>query len=298
METGGLKLVSSMPPIQAAEFAPVIFAPENEEPERALFGSFEDETIGHIRVPTPTDPLTRIPLPILPRVSLKELKRMEEEQKANWHHHYHPSDSKLLKSSAGLAVRHVRLQLLPVISHHNAYHSIFLGPELPATNEERFGQIILACANYVPAYAIDMSKDDPTEPVKLSRHMRLRLQSSGEVEVRGKSNIATFIKDHLVHQDFSHVKDSVIDEFLNTRDQERKKNLGHWLLALASEIAVEPIEPLYKQVLDEGLIPKPKMKLPKLAKSYVDTRKVSTKTIRALHNRLYKDSNAPVKKVA
>lgn len=256
---------------------------EQTEPTRALF-----LVEGSSKLIAPTDPLTRMPLPVLPPPGIRELRRRGKTQEANWHHHYHPSNSKLLTSAAGLAVRHVRLQLLPLETHHNVYHAIFEGPKLPVTNEQRFGQIILACANYIPPLAIDVHKDDPTEPVSLSKRMRHRLQTSGEIELRGHSNISTFIKNYLVAQDLSHVNDLVIEEFLYTHDQERKRYLGHWLLAIASEIAVEPIEPVYRQALDEGLILTPKQKLPNLVKSHVNGRKISQKAIRALHKRLVK----------
>jgi hypothetical protein len=139
----------------------------------------------------PVDELTQMPLPVMPP------RRMPPHGKpeiANWHHHYHPSNSKLLTSAAGLAVRHVRVQLLPVEKYHNQYHRIFEGPVyLPKTNAERFGQIILACAGYVPPHAIDVHKDDPTEPVLLSTRMKHRLQKGREIEVRGHTNIGGFI---------------------------------------------------------------------------------------------------------
>ncbi len=232
----------------------------------------------------PVDELTKMPLPVLPP-SKATLRSTE----TNWHHHYHPSSSKLLTKTAGLAVRHARLQLLPVKSHHNRYHQIFEGPEyLPTSSEERFGQIILACAGYIPYQAIDVRKDDPTEPVLLTKRMRQRLQTSGEVEVRGHTNIGSFIKDHLVRQDFSQVEDSIIEEFLTTRQVERRKEIGHWLLDIASEIAVEPIRPIYSRALEEGLII-PDSGLPSLDKDHVlKSRKTSQRAVRALHRKLSK----------
>jgi hypothetical protein len=234
----------------------------------------------------PVDELTQMPLPILPPTGLKHLKGMLKEGDANWHHQYHPSNSKRLTSAAGLAVRHVRLQLLPAMEHHKTYHQIFEGPEfLPRTSEERFGHIVLACAGYIPPNAIDVYKDDPTEPVNLSKRMRHRLQNSGEIQVRGQTNIARFMKDYLIDQDLSVVDDSIIQEFVTTGSIERKKYLGHWLLAIASEIAVEPVKPVYRQALEEGLIT-PGLKLPNIVKSQINGRKTSDKAIKALHRRL------------
>ena len=236
----------------------------------------------------PVDELTQMPLPVLPSPGLRHLRGMLREGDANWHHQYHPSNSKRLSSAAGLAVRHVRLQLLPAMEQHKTYHQIFEGPEfLPRTSEERFGHIVLACAGYIPSNAIDVYKDDPTEPVALSKRMRQRLQNSGEIQVRGQINIARFMKDYLVEQDLSAVDDSIIQEFVTTSSIERKKYLGHWLLAIASEIAVEPVKPVYRQALDEGLII-PGIKLPNIVKSQISGRKTSDRAIKALHRRLAK----------
>jgi hypothetical protein len=262
-----------------------------EPDERALFLA---RAIGLVGIRNsrkelaPTDGLTGMPLPVLPP---EEIPDMSDKMTNNWHHHYHPKDSTLLSSTDGLAVRHVRLQNLPRFSHHNVYHSIFEGPALPKTSEERFGHIILACAGYVPPEAIDLYKDDPTDPAQMPTRLRKRLQTSGEIEVRGQSNISTFIRKHLVYQDFSHVKESIIDEFLGTRNQDRKIYLGHLLLAIASEIAVEPIKPVYHQALNEGLIAKPisPKKLPSLVKSHVSGEKTVNKAIKSLHRRLQRE---------
>jgi hypothetical protein len=279
-------------PEGAAEVSFVCLPQENiQEPdERALFLA---RAVGLTGVRNsrkelaPTDELTGMPLPILPPDERLDIK---DKITNNWHHHYHPSDSMLLGSTDGLAVRHVRLQNLPKISHHNLYHSIFEGPTLPRTSEERFGHIILACAGYVPTSAIDVRKGDPTKPVDLSNKMRRRLQTSGELDVRGQTNISTFIRKHLIYQDFSHVKESLIDEFVNTRDIDRRLYLGHLLLAIASEIAVEPIKPVYSQALQEGLIAKPisPKKLPGVVKAHVNGEKTANKAIRSLRTRLQK----------
>lgn len=234
----------------------------------------------------PVDELTKMPLPILPP---EEIPPFDKNLEANWHHLYHPSNDKMLTSISGLAVRHLRLQLLPVKTHHSVYHNLFERPAfLPRTNEQRFGHVILGVAGYIPRYAIDLKSEDPTQPVAMSDRQRRRLQSGGEIQLRGQSNISNFIKNHLVRQDFSHVEDSVIQEFIETRSIDRKKFLGHWLLAIASEIATESVDPMYRQALDEGLIIR-KYKLPNLAKAHVNGHRTSEKAIRALHKKLAKE---------
>jgi hypothetical protein len=234
----------------------------------------------------PVDELTKMPLPILPP---DEIPPFDNNLEANWHHLYHPSHDKLLNSASGLAVRHLRLQLLPVKTHHSVYHNLFERPEfLTRTNEQRFGHVILGVAGYIPRYAIDLHADNPVQPVIMSNKQRRRLQSGGEIQLRGQSNISNFIKNHLIRQDFSNVNESVIEEFIETRNVDRKRFLGHWLLAIASEVATEPVSPVYKQALDEGLVIR-KYKLPSLAKAHVNGHKTSEKAIKGLHKRLAKD---------
>lgn len=234
------------------------------------------------KILAPVDQLTRLPLPVLPPV---EVLANSTDIPTNWHHHYHPSNSRLLTSKAGIAVRHVRLQLLPV-ELHNTYHSIFEGPSLPRTNEQRFGQIIIAATGYIPPFAIDVLANDPSQPVELSEDVRHRLQASGEIVTKGQSNISEFMKNYLVSRDLSHVNETVIEEFLETSDILRKRFLGHWLLAMASEVAAEPLMPLYRQALDEGLIVDRGVKLPNLVKKHVNGRQTSKKAISSLHKSL------------
>ena len=235
------------------------------------------------KVLSPVDKLTNMPLPILPT---RQGPRFKNPAFANWHHHYHPSDDPNLTSASGLAIRHLRLQLLPVKSRHQIYHNLFSGPEfLPESQADRFGHIILACAGYMPRSAIDVTADDPATPVQMSSKIHERLQTSGEIVVRGQPNIANFIRKYLVIQDLSNINESVIDEFLSTNSIERKRYLGHWLLALASEIATEPVKPIYRQALDDGLI-RSKAKPESIVKSTFSGEKSRNKAIDDLRRRL------------
>lgn len=254
------------------------------------------EVVGHnSKLPSPVDNLTKMPLPIIPTDTLP---RFKDSRAANWHHHYHPSADPALTSISGLAVRHLRLQLLPIKSRHQVYHDIFSGPEfLPETQEERFGHIILASAGYMPRFGIDVTAEDPTVPVAMPQKMHNRLQNSGEIAVRGNYNIANFIRKYLVVQDLSHVNESVVEEFLETTSIERKRYLGHWLLAIASEIATEPVKPAYHQALDDGLI-KTKIKPESVVKLAITGQKTRNKTIDDLRRRLTKIRRDEEKEVA
>lgn len=112
---------------------------------------------------TPVDELTGMPLSVAP--PLYDLSRHNPDI-ANWHHLYHASTAPELQTLGGTALRNSRVQLLPVRQHntgkHN-YHTYYVGPPLPAANDER-NQIrlcILGCAGYLPEKVIDLSEETP-----------------------------------------------------------------------------------------------------------------------------------------
>lgn len=279
--------METAPPIRDTRTDQCYLAPENlenavhEPQQRARF--IGRTALYSPKLETPVDSLTGIPLPVYPNWRRLNPKSANN----NWHHHYHKSTDPALTSQDGLAIRHSRLQLLP-IPVHNRYHDIFEGPPLPKTNSERFGHLVLVSAGYIPSEAVNVYGDNPAEVVELSDKKRSRLQSSGQIHLRGQSNISNFMRRYLIKQDLSHVDEQLIDEFLHTGSIYRKRFLGHYLLAMASEVAVEPIKPVYQQALEEGLIVEQDRKLPNLVKAYINGPKTADKTIRGLHKALNK----------
>jgi hypothetical protein len=65
--------------------------------------------------------------------------------------------------------------------------------------------------------------------------------------------IQMFFKDFALRRPLTHIG-SEIDEFLLTKDDTRRRYLGHWLLAKQSEVATEKIQNEYKAVLQAGLL--------------------------------------------
>jgi hypothetical protein len=199
---------------------------------------------------TPVDQLTGLPLPILPPDVLLPKHRTDI---ADVHHHFHPRKDPLLQDAGGLAVRQSRVQLADYWDHHNGYHRYYHGPPLPLTEKEQFGVVIMACAGYIPDEAIDFAGVEP-QIVPLRQDQRDRLWKSGELRVASTQPIQNFLTEYILGQDISHVSESKIDEFLHTTDDERKRFLGHWLLAMATEKAAEPIDKLYRMAWRHGNI--------------------------------------------
>jgi hypothetical protein len=202
---------------------------------------------------TPLDQSTKLPLPILPPEELPSSFRPRNGyEDHNWHHHFHPCNDPLLKSTDGLVIRNARLQFVN-IALHNEYHNNFLGPELPDDGYERFKASVWASAGYIPEEAISFSGDSP-ERVALSSELRFRMQQSGELRIATHDSMRKFMKRFISKQDLSHLKEGIIEEFMLTSDDERAKELGQLLLAKAVEVASEPFNPAYTEAKRKGLI--------------------------------------------
>lgn len=237
-------------------------------------------------VVTPVDQLTGLPLPLAPPAELLSESFAIE---TNWHHHAHPRRSPLLQGVGGLAIRNARLQLADVRTH-NAYHAAFDGPPLPATGEERFRFAVMACAGYVPDTALDFSGDSP-QIVPIDHIQRNRLWQSGELKTASMDSVRKFMKEHVLKQDLWHLREYVIDEFLYTKDAERRYFLGNLLLAKAIEQASEPINPAYRIARDEGLIhPALPRKMPTFVNSAIGKAKRRQMLVQELHAKVSREA--------
>lgn len=66
--------------------------------------------------------------------------------------------------------------------------------------------------------------------------------------------IREFFKVYALSQPIDHIPLSTIDEFLHTDVIERRREIGHWLLAKQSEVATESFSGQYKQAFKAGLL--------------------------------------------
>lgn len=199
---------------------------------------------------TPIDDIG-MPLPLAPT----DLETHDASQpKPDWHHHFHPRRSLILTQDwGGDAIRNARVQKANWNTHHLEYHNYYQGPELPDTPAQKFGITVLAVAGYVPEEAIEFVKSEPSI-IRLSDGQRNRLLKSGELRCAAPEIVRKFLIEYTVKQEFTDVKDSIIDEFLNTSDDLRRYRLGGTLLNLAVDKAVEPLDPFYRTAWKKGYI--------------------------------------------
>lgn len=173
---------------------------------------------------------------------------------ADDNHAFHPSRSPLLATPAGIALRNSRVQRVDWYDHHIIYHGNFAGPEIPVEEADIFRRVVFAVARYIPDRALDCHGYEP-QAVRITTAQKERLWRTQELRVARPGLVRGFLGDYVVRQDLSHVKESMIDEFLNTKNQSRLDFLGQWLLAQATEVATEPIDTSYRIAAKSGNMP-------------------------------------------
>lgn len=205
-----------------------------------------------VEVDMPVDDRTGIPHPMLPPPDRILTRTKSGEIDLN--HAFHPRMDVLLQGVGGLAVRHCRVQLVPWHDHHNVYHRAYYGPPLPETVHAQFRTVVFAAAGYIPEFAVDCRGNVPVEYVPIDASVRKRLWDSGEIRVDRPGLVRRFIVDYLLGQDLTDISYSIIEEFMETSDANRKRYLGEWLIAQAAERACEPIDTLYRVSHRSGFI--------------------------------------------
>ena len=143
---------------------------------------------------TPVDSLTGVPLPILPR----EILPIDNPEVANMHHAWHPSSDPRLLTTAGLALRHSRVQLVRATDHNMGdknrgkltYHDFYEGPPLPEDETEIFRMCVLSCAGYLPDKAIDLHKATPREITMNPQQIEILRKAAVPQDVRRDEKLA------------------------------------------------------------------------------------------------------------
>ncbi len=232
---------------------------------------------------TPLDELTGLPLPLVP----PEEPFSADNVDIDWHHHFHPRRSPILRTPNGPAIRNARLQLTDYEMHHFGYHRTYVGPPLPETDDAQFATVIMSTAGYMPEQGISFTGDQPSI-VRLSQGQRHQLQTSGEIKLGSRELINIFIREYVMSQLSSVDADELnIEEFVTTNDPERRRVLGHNLLALITDRATEPINEVYHQARRRQLIlPNLPNNVRRFAKARLGPLKTRDKLVGQLHSRL------------
>jgi hypothetical protein len=205
--------------------------------------------------PTPYDERSKLAL---------HFKPFREATVTSENHLAHPSVDKRLRKLGGQAVRHGRVQVVEGLGgvaqpnrpeksfgEHEWYHYYLRGPWLPTTEQEQFDYVVWATSLYVPEIGIEVGpkgwrevRHTPEEIEIIRRRIRIGSEEHGK----------KFMKKYVMKQDIKHVSPSLIDEFIGTKNVERRTYLGHWLLSQAAMVATDQIDQPFRKAHKEGLV--------------------------------------------
>jgi hypothetical protein len=212
---------------------------------------------------TPVDVLTGLPLPIWP---LNELPpKTELPTYPNPHHHFHPRKSKLIrKPDEANFLRNSRKQIVPRWIH-NKYHEIYSGPRIDKDEHKRLMLGIFAVAGYLPKYAIDAPAtvdlgEDVIRPIddELYKQMtdKSHLYSEATRSKERRDRVCDFMMRVVLKQDFNEVDQLVIEQFLDTKEEDTRLEMGRLILDKLINQSTEPIEPIYRYLYRKNMIAK------------------------------------------
>lgn len=184
-------------------------------------------------------------------------------------HSFFFSSSLELTDQAGKALRYSRVQRVPRWLHdrkHNIHY-----PEgvewLPTTKQDKFALVILSCAGYASPWAIDARGDKP-RLVRMSRRTHEFVQGRRQLhqerrrdpdlecwnETRTRRSIGLFIAEYVKEQDIGDVDEATVDMFLNSPNKKVRRRMGNVILGHAIEVAIDPLQPIYRQALADNLL--------------------------------------------
>jgi hypothetical protein len=207
---------------------------------------------------TPTDEMTGIPLPIMPRADLPPVpvsRQRNVERIADWHHPFHPKAHLVGGTAGSAAVRNCRIQWTLYEDHHDLYHGEYRGPELPILEDQQFRTVVFAAAGYVPEEAIDFGQSGRAIRRPLDSLGREQLWTSGQLRVDNKAVVRDFLTGFALQKDFNGVRGRIVDEFLCTADLQRRQELGRFLLSMAAHDAAGPLRQEYTRARKNVLLP-------------------------------------------
>jgi len=181
------------------------------------------------------------------------------DQKANKHHVFYYERFYKEGSLGQQAVRLSSLQLTNSVDHRKFHDEFPGGTAFPTTSGEEFNLTILGGAGYISRFGVRMRRGGGviTEMSKKeTQKLRTPRIFSTETSWDNLNKMADFLLEYSIDQSFDDVKEKYIEEFLsikqadahvNARLQKRKQHLAMKLTNTAIAVAVDPIEPLFKE---------------------------------------------------
>ncbi len=204
---------------------------------------------------TPSDMETGVCFPIVTSRSLPKVgvSLQGGEVVADWNHNYHPKEFLIHGTKVQKALRDSRIEWVDRRAHVR-YHDEFYGPDIMGLGD-LLGTLVFVAAGYIPAYGMQYDDSPKAKIVALDEQTRLNLWVSGRIKIANKISVRDALTERAIAKDFGGIKESTIDEFLATKNRDRRFQLGSTLLALAVYDMSNPLSPTYKTARERHLLP-------------------------------------------
>lgn len=181
----------------------------------------------------------------------------------------------LTEDDAGEALRISRVQHVPRRIHRLKHEVFFKNgvEELPVNRADKFALTVLACAGYTPRSVLDLRGSSP-ELVRISERMHKFIRGQAQLHPERRQNptygyydterstrkIGLFFAEYVKEQKIDEiVKDNIIDEFLNTEDEDMRRQRGNFIIRQAIVAATDSVEPKYQKALRKQFV-RPRIK--------------------------------------
>lgn len=229
---------------------------------------------------TPVDRLSGLPLPIFVTRQMFE----DAGEEIDEHHAFHRkkrselgylgenvdwealTPEQMSLHLEGKAVRNSRLQLVPRRTHER-YHHLFREPEqLPQIRSVKFKTAVLAVAGIVPREALDLPTSEEYRIVIMNNKQYRFLTGFRRMHFAGayakrpteafmkRDRMGRFFAQYAIEQSVGHLVDyPLIDEFLNTIDDKRRRVIGRNMLAEAVDESIASLIPISQEAFREGM---------------------------------------------
>lgn len=212
---------------------------------------------------TPIDPTTRLPALIAPQL---EWLPLDNPDIADRHHPWNPHRFYKSMNAAGIALRGSLVQIVERTSHNegpNAFHNFYKEPAEKITDEKDiFERVITACSGVVPRLVVEIKDGEPCErPINHKEEAFFTLPSDDDTDQFSYRHLCyryepvrDFLRSYVLEQELPHLRPSLIDEFLDTKDKHRKQKIGTFLIYNAISVASDDAREQYYRLRRKGLM--------------------------------------------
>jgi hypothetical protein len=174
-------------------------------------------------------------------------------EKTNKHHPWHPNADLDEGSDEDRSLRYSVVQRVNKIEH-SAYHDRFKGPKILETG--KFFRVVLGRAGYIPGELLNVSGKKRTR-VPLNPRNRQFIKVFPDTGPKGYDGqdyktrrTGIYLARYAISQNFGHLG-TEIDEFLETKNDDRRLNLGEHIIDEGIRVALDTDAYSFKAAITE-----------------------------------------------